>query len=216
MRPKIFDRKVVKPTSVVRAVARECVSINGNLLLQDLTKASSIPYYNLPSYPRRHHTWLRNHKYSRMWSLQGVPMSKKTFLDIEITPKRYEAICNIYTANRNELMILITRSFGLKAHNIHLDLFQLECQSSSQVYDLLKCLLSDVQILGIYRTSSSEAHPHAKQDCVNLQTIMDICVGSGEGCRLGALSCDLRNVDPCQFSPYIFTLNGDNSLPRTL
>ena len=101
-------------------------------------------------------------------------------------------------------MSFITQSFGLKAHSVHLNLFRLECQSGPQVRSLLKYLklLSDVQILGIYRTSSSEPHPHAKQDCINVQTITEICVGSGEGCQLGALSCDLRNVDPCHFSPY--------------
>ena len=204
------DRVVL--SSVLEAIARECVSINGNLLLQNLTKASNVPYYNLPSYSvGRHHKGVKGN-YFLIWKQQGIPMSKQIDVNFEITPKRYTTIRN--RANRNELVTLISQSFGLKAHNIHLDLFKLEsCQSGPQVLSLLKYLLSEVQILGIYR-SSGMVRPHAKQDCINVQTIMEICVGSGVECQLGALSCDLRKIDPRHLSPYLFTLDGDDKQPQ--
>ena len=198
--------------SLLEAITRECVSINGNLLLQNLMNASDISY-NLPSYTiRRNHTNLLT-KHFLKWEL-GIPMSmlrKDDIASIELTPQRYTMIRD--RANRYELMTLVTQTFGLNMPSIHLNFSKLKCLSGPQVHSFLEYLLRDVQILGIYNGPSVHmVSLDAEQDSIGVQTIMEYCVGSGVKCQLGALYCDLRKVDICHLSPYIFTLPNSNDI----
>ena len=108
------------PLSNLEAIARECVSMSGNLLLQDLTKVSNISYINLPSYAiRRSHTL--DLRFLIRISQLGIPISELILFDVEIIPQRYMMIHA--RANRIELMTLTNQSFCLKApsYSINLD-----------------------------------------------------------------------------------------------
>ena len=132
-------------------------------------------------------------------------------VDVEITPKRYELICN--RADRNELITLVTQCFGLKAPSVHLDLHKLKPQSGPEVHSLLKYLLSDVQILGLYSSDTfGQIKSYAKQD-ISISTIMEMCVGSGRECQLGALFYNLDGIDIRRLSPHIYTQPGDDRQP---
>ena len=199
------------PLIVPKAIARECVSINGNVLLQELTNAWHIPYRDTPTYTKRGPCTGVGQKYYLLWKQQGIPLSKQIGVDVEITPKRYELIRN--RADRSELITLITQCFGLKAPSIHLDLHKLKPQSGPEVRSLLKYLLSDVQILGLYSSDTfGQIKSYAKQD-ISISTIMEMCVGSGRECQLGALFYNLDRIDIRRLSPHIYTQPGDNRQP---